>query len=241
MAASKETHNAAVRAALAKYQAGAGPHALEPEDHLAFALLSKAGMGPEEALAVLQRLRETFVDWNEVRVASLPELMRCIGTDANAQDMATELRQGYNALFEARNTITMDFLNNCKPTEAKRALGQIMPLVPRPAVLLLVHQFCGSVQLPISANGVRQARKESFVSNSADANQVYRAISDALTPAERCLMVQYWELAATGNPYGETKRPRPPRPPKDATKKTPAKPKKDPKPKAAKKPASKKK
>lgn len=196
--------NSPARELLAKKEAGAGPHPLRPLDHLAFAILADAGAAPAAILAALGRLRQEFVDWNEVRVARGQEVARVLGRDIpDAERAALRIKEEYNAFFDKKGVLGFEFLAAGKPAETRRALGQQLPHLGKGAVSLLLYEFCAGASLPLSDEGLKQARKDGVAGKNSDRNQLSRVLADSLTPAEACLLLQYWELDASGHPYGE--------------------------------------
>ncbi len=192
------------RELLARKEAGPGPHPPRPLDHLAFAILADAGAGVAESLAALGRLRQEFVDWNEARVARVQEIARVLGAGIPENERAAaRIREEYNAFFEKKGALGFEFLAAGKPAETRRALGQLLPHLGRGAASLLLYEFCAGASLPLSDEGLKQARKDGPVGKNADRSQLARALAESLAPGEICLLLQYWELEATGHPYGE--------------------------------------
>lgn len=200
---------------LAKKEAGAGPHPPRSMDHLAVAILAANGAEVADILPALARLRRDFVDWNEIRVARIQELTRSLGSIPGAEASAKMIRDEYNTFFDKKGALNFDFLANSKPSESRRALNQLLPRLGKGAGSLLLYEFCPGAQLPLSDEGLRQARRDGIVGKSGDRNQLSRTLSDSLSLSEAAILLEYWEVEATGSPYGEplkkdagTKKPR---------------------------------
>jgi hypothetical protein len=176
------------------------PRALE---HLALAILVANGATVADALDALDRARRDFVDWNEVRVARVQELARSLAPVPNAERSAREIRDEYNAFFEKKGVLAFDFLAAGKPSEVRRQLTQFLPRLAKGAVALLLYEFCPGAPLPLSDEGLKQARRDGMAGKAGDRNQLARALAESLELAEAALLLQYWELEATGSPYGE--------------------------------------
>ena len=58
--------------------------------------------------------------------------------------------------------------------------------------------------MPLSEEALRQARRDGLVGKTGDRNQVSRALSDGMELSDAVILLQYWELEATGSPYGES-------------------------------------
>lgn len=188
---------------LQRKESGSGPVPPRAMEHLALAIMIDSGLDMAEALAALTRLRRDFVDWNEIRVARIQELSRSMGHSAEAEKAASTIRDEYNAFFEKKGALNFDFLNMGKPVEMRRALTQLMPRLGKQAAAILLYEFCPGASLPLSDDGLKQARRDGIVGKSGDRNQVGRALSDGLEPAGAALLLQHWEVEATGSPYGE--------------------------------------
>ncbi|MCD8351138.1 MAG: hypothetical protein LUC93_11065 [Planctomycetaceae bacterium] len=188
---------------LYRKETGAGPLPPRAMEHLALAIMIDSGMDMAEALAGLSRLRHDFVDWNEIRVARVQELARSIGFSAESERASRTIRDEYNAFFDKKGALNFDFLAMGKPVEMRRALTQLMPRLSKPAVALMLYEFCPGASLPLSDDGLKHARKDGVVGKSGDRNAVARALTESLEPADAALLLQHWELEGTGSPYGE--------------------------------------
>lgn len=190
---------------LCRKESGTGPCPPRPLDHLAFAILLESGAEAAEGLAALARLRRDFVDWNEVRVARIQEIIRVLGPGVpDAERAALRIREEYNAFFEKKGALGFEFLGAGKPAESRRVLVQQFPNLGKGAVSLLLYEFCAGSSFPLSDDGLRQARKDGIAGKSADRNQLAKALAESLTAGEVVLLLQHWEIEATGHPYGES-------------------------------------
>lgn len=195
--------SSAAKELLHKKETGPGPHPPRPLDHIAFSILLDGGASVEESLGVLSRLRQDFVDWNEVRVARTQEVFKVLGAIPDAERVALRLKDEYNAFFDKKGALNFDFLAAGKPAEMRRLLGQLLPHLSKGAVSLLLYEFCAGASAPFSDEGLRQAKKEGIVGKTADRNQLARVLHESLDLHGIALLIQYLELEATGNPYGE--------------------------------------
>lgn len=195
-----------------------GPHPLGHLDHLAFAILLDAGESPDAAMAALARIRQHFVDWNEVRVARSQELARVLEGIDSAEECAVRIIDEYNGFFEKKGCLGFDFLEAGKVAEGRKALHQLLPRVRKGAVGLLLYEFCPGASVPLSDEALKAARKEGLVGKNGDRGQLGKAFAEHLAPDAAVRVIQYLELDATGNPYGE-----PPKAAQSKSAKTPAK------------------
>lgn len=211
----------AARELLERKETGPGPHAPRAMEHLALAILAANGADTAEALGALDRVRRNFVDWNEIRVARGQELARSLGAIPGAEKSAREISDEYNAFFEKKGALNFDFLAAGKPSEVRRQLVQLLPRLGKGATALLLYEFCPGASLPLSDEGLRQARRDGIAGKTGDRNQLSRTLSDGLEPSEAAMLLQYWELEATGSPYGEHLRKESAAPAKKAKKAAP--------------------
>ncbi len=193
----------AARELLERKDAGAAPRAPRALEHLALAILVANGADTPAALAALDRVRRDFVDWNEVRVARVQELARSLDPVPGAEQSARAIRDEYNEFFEKKGALVFDFLAAGKPSEVRRQLSQFLPRLGRGAASLLLYEFCPGAPLPLSDEGLRQARRDGMAGKTGDRSQLARALTESLELSEAALLLQYWELEATGSPYGE--------------------------------------
>lgn len=200
------TDTSAARELLERKETGSGSHPPRSMEHLALAILAANDAGAEEALSALDRVRRHFVDWNEVRVARIQELARTLGDIPGAEKSAREIKDEYNAFFDKKGALNFDFLATGKPSEVRRQLNQFLPRLGKGAAALLLYEFCPGASLPLSDEGLRQARRDGVVGKSGDRNQLSRVLSESLELSEAALLLQYWELEGTGSPYGEPLR-----------------------------------
>lgn len=198
--------SAPARELLNRKETGPGPHPLRPLDHLAYAIMIDAGADVADSLEALAKLRRAFVDWNEIRVARTQEIAGVVKELPNAERVALRIREEYNGLFDKKGALNFEFLAAGKPAEMRRSLVQQLPHLGKGAVSLLLYEFCPGASLPLSDDGLKQARKDGLIGKNGDRNQLSRVLHESLSPGEICLILQYWELAGMGNPYGEAGR-----------------------------------
>lgn len=191
---------------LGRKAAGPGPHPLNPLDHQAFAILIDGGASTADALAAISRLRRDFVDWNEIRVSRIQEIAKSLDDAGDAERSARKIKEAYNAFFENKGALGFEFLANGKPAEMRRSLAQLLPHIGKGAAAILLYEFCPGASIPLSDEGLKKARKDGAVGKTGDRNQLGRMLADSLESGQICLLLQYWELEASGSPYGEPLR-----------------------------------
>jgi hypothetical protein len=193
-------------------------------DHLAYSIIFDAGEPAEAALAAIALLRKHFIDWNEIRVARTQEVARAMGGRAWAETAAKRIIEEYNSFFDKRGNLSYDFLAATKAAEGRKLLQQYLPHLRKGAYALLLFLNIPGAPLPLSDEGVKAAKKHGLLSKSGDRGLLLRTLQQALDNEAIARVVQHLEIEATGNPYGEARKPDGPAKPRNA--KTAAKKKK---------------
>lgn len=66
---------------------------------------------PEMAQSALERLRKDYIDWNEMRVSGIPELvdrLACLKKDQHIVMKAQRVREFVNQIFNIRHTLNLE-------------------------------------------------------------------------------------------------------------------------------------
>ncbi len=162
---------------------------LPPLERLILAVLADGG-DREAARQGLERLRNSYVDWNECRVARRAELARLLEPLPEADERAQLLRESLNRLFDVRGAMDLAFLGGVRPAEGRRYLLEIYPDLPRPQLALILFEVCPGVTLPLSAEALRLARKEGLIGRSGTKQQLQTRLQEEFTPVEAATLVQ---------------------------------------------------
>jgi endonuclease III len=106
-----------------------------------FAILAERAPS-RTARAAFERLREAFVDWNELRIAEVREIaehLRGLGERAAVHARAELLRRTLQALFDARDTVRIEFAREEDEAEVARALHTVPGLSPGIAAAVIAR------------------------------------------------------------------------------------------------------
>jgi len=110
------------RAGVVKYE--------EPVDALVYAVISE-NMTESQTQAAIRRLREYFVDWNDLRVAIVDEISETLGPDvAQARNIATTLVSLLGAVFQRYNMLSLQSLKKLGKRPAKQLLERLNAITP---------------------------------------------------------------------------------------------------------------
>lgn len=103
-----------------------------PLDHLVYGVV--AGRAPQQkARAAFESLHGAYVDWNELRVAEAREIVEHLEGAGEADDLfprAELLRRTLQALFDARDTVRIEFTKPEEEEEVQRTLNSVFGLSP---------------------------------------------------------------------------------------------------------------
>jgi len=94
-------------------------------DALVYAIVSE-NMSVPATQSAIKRFADYFVDWNELRVSSVEEIVEVLGADTLvARDTASALVRALGAVFNEYNTVSLEALKRIGKRPAKRALEKI--------------------------------------------------------------------------------------------------------------------
>ncbi len=133
----------------------------EPVDALVFAIVSE-NLTESHAQAAIKKLKDYFVDWNDLRVATIEEIIEVLGPDFEpARSIAATLVSVLNAVFNKHNMlglqslrklgkrptkILLEKLNGATPFAVDYCMltsmqGHAIPLTPKMIEFLKTGQF----------------------------------------------------------------------------------------------------
>ncbi|MGA2069987.1 MAG: hypothetical protein ABSG97_01450 [Sedimentisphaerales bacterium] len=104
----------------------------EPVDALVFAIVSE-NLTESQAQTAMKKLKDYFVDWNDLRVATIEEIGEVLGQDVPAaRNIGATLVSALNAVFEKHNMLSLQSLRKLGKRPAKlllEKLGGVTPFV----------------------------------------------------------------------------------------------------------------
>jgi endonuclease III len=102
----------------------------EPVDALVYAVVSE-NITEAQAQSAMKRLKDYFVDWNDMRVATPEEIVEVLGRDiAVARGIATTLVNTLKASFEKYNLLSLQALKKLGKRPAKQVLEKLTGATP---------------------------------------------------------------------------------------------------------------
>ena len=133
----------------------------QPFHHLVLGILME-GSTYEHAEQALAQLTKTFVDFNEVRVASVSDVAAALGTIEDAREKAQSVKHACALLFAAYNYVGLDFLIDKAESTAKRHLAKLKKISPNAVEYTLLHSL-GINACPVTERLVRVAKRLGLV------------------------------------------------------------------------------
>ncbi len=164
-----------------------------------------ANVDPLEADDAVARMAEGFVNWNELRVARLPEIARLIDPLPEADKRAKNVREILNRLFDRHGAMELDFLADMKLTEGRKVLQEIYPAAPRQVLSIVLYAIVPGATLPISPEGLKAARKKGLIGRSGTKAQLQKALAADLEQEQAARMAHYLELEGVHGAGGAKK------------------------------------
>jgi endonuclease III len=102
----------------------------EPVDALVFAIVSE-NLTESQTQASMKKLKDYFVDWNDLRVATVDEIAEVLGQDVEpARSIAATLVGALNAVFDKHNMLSLQSLRKLGKRPAKILLEKLNGATP---------------------------------------------------------------------------------------------------------------
>ncbi len=98
---------------------------------------------PIQSAKAMETLKNEFVDFNELRVAPVKDVVDTLGRDfPDARRKAEEITTALNAIFNRRNSLVLDYVEKMSKRDARRHLGEL-GLSPYAAGVMMLQVFGG--------------------------------------------------------------------------------------------------
>jgi endonuclease III len=102
-----------------------------------------AADAPRQSAKALETLEKEFVDFNELRVAPVKDIVDTLGRDfPDARRKAEEATTVLNAIFNRRNNLVLDYVEKMSKRDVRRHLGEL-GLSPYAAGVMMLQVFGG--------------------------------------------------------------------------------------------------
>ncbi len=176
---------------LLKKKAGARSLSVSDGDLGSMLLLAMIARGSSvsSARATLQRLRNSFVDWNELRVTRPAQISFYLQGTRDAREKAQNIADVLSSIFEGTHDLALRFLEGASAQEAKDYLTGLSGLTEEivTEVILSGGRF---FHMSADTDVVRVARRLGLVGRNASAGGYERDIV-ALLGAEKAYQMTF--------------------------------------------------
>jgi len=185
-----------VKKVFAKLRQSAGETAIPESDdpvlRLAVAILG-IECGDSEADLAIKRLLTTMVDWNEVRVSSVEQVLKAMGDRIpQGPERAQQLINALQAIYEREHRISLDRLRNIGRREAHDYLLGLDGVDDYGAASVMLWSFGGHA-IPVSDPLLRSLRDAELVHPAATRAEIQAFLErnvNAAQAKEFCLVMR---------------------------------------------------
>jgi hypothetical protein len=143
----------------------------EPVDALVFAIVSE-NLTESQAQAAMKKLRDYFVDWNDLRVATIEEIVEVLGQDIPpARNIAATLVGTLNAVFDKHNMLSLQSLRKLGKRPAKLLLEKLNGATPFAVDYCMLTSMQGHA-IPLTPKMIEYLKTGQFIHADAAYEEV---------------------------------------------------------------------
>jgi endonuclease III len=143
----------------------------EPVDALVYSAVSEK-MTESEAESAIKRLKDYFVDFNDLRVATAEEITEVLGKDMPAAcETATALVNSLMAVFEKYNMLSLQGLKKLGKRPAKQILEKLNGVTPFAADYCMLTALEGHA-IPLTPRMIEFLKINGFVNAEAGYEEI---------------------------------------------------------------------
>jgi endonuclease III len=138
----------------------------EPVDALVFAIVSE-NITESQAHAAIKKLKDYFVDWNDLRVANVEEIIEVLGPDiVPARSIAATLVSVLNAVFDKHNMLGLQSLRKLGKRPAKILIEKLSGVTPFVVDYCMLTSMQGHA-IPLTPKMVEFLKAEQYIHTEA--------------------------------------------------------------------------
>lgn len=166
-----------------RYAADGEPAAADPLSLFVLAVL-RENAPADVAARNLDVLREEFVDFNELRVAPLKDIVELLeGDPADLRTKAARITDGLNRVFDQNNRLDFGHAADMGKRDLRTHLGETLGFSPYVEAFLLVRLF-GHRAIPVDDALVERLKDEDLAGPDAGVDDV-RGLLERVVPAKQ--------------------------------------------------------
>jgi endonuclease III len=138
----------------------------EPVDALVFAIVSE-NITESQAHAAIKKFKDYFVDWNDLRVANVEEIIEVLGSDiVPARSIAATLVSVLNAVFDKHNMLGLQSLRKLGKRPAKILIEKLSGITPFVVDYCMLTSMQGHA-IPLTPKMVEFLKADQFIHTEA--------------------------------------------------------------------------
>lgn len=179
------------------------PRFMDPLSRLVFAVMSEQ-RSPADVEKAMGSVLKKFFDWNEARVARWVEIARSLDPLSNSDGAAIRLRNTLNRLFDLRGELSLDFFEDMKISEARKAFLDIDPEFKRDDINLILYQCLPTMTPPVTQEVVDVAKKQGVIAKNGSKATLQKLLSSNEDHAEAVQLLHYLEMIVLHDAYEST-------------------------------------
>jgi endonuclease III len=143
----------------------------EPVDAIVFAIVSE-NLTESQSHAAIKKLKDYFVDWNDLRVASVEEIIEVLGSDIPpARNIAATLVSVLNAVFDKHNMLGLQSLRKLGKRPAKILLEKLSGITPFAVDYCMLTSMQGHA-IPLTPKMIEFLKTEQYIHAEATYEEV---------------------------------------------------------------------
>lgn len=152
----------------------------DPLAELVLTILSQNTSDTNSGRAFM-RLVQRFPNWRALMEAPISDIEREIAVGGLAKQKAPRIKSSLEAVWAARGSFDLDFLNEMQLDEAKAWLRELKGVGPKTAACVLMFSF-GRPALPVDTHVHRLAQRLGLVPDSATPEKAHDLLESVLPP-----------------------------------------------------------
>ncbi|MBP5231790.1 MAG: hypothetical protein J6333_00110 [Planctomycetes bacterium] len=184
---------------LEKYEKGAlSTGGMDPMDFMVYyIIMDTAECTAAMAVAAIRRMRGSFVDYNDIRVARWTEVADSLKPLPQADPAARRIHDFLNRVFDTCGAMSLRFFTELKLMEAKKTIAALEPALPKETGFPVLYAYLPGFPIAISDAALALARQQGVVARTGTRQNLQKALADSGLPGDKCAdLVFYWEIDA---------------------------------------------
>ena len=142
------------------------------------------GATREQANQALNRFRDQFFDWNEVRVSSIDEIKGILAGQSDAESRASALRRFLRQLFEKEYKFEIEGLAKKPLRESVKALEFYEAMSSDYVLATVIQQALGGHAIPVDSS-IRRALIRLGIGDEETPEEALRSLLERAVPKNR--------------------------------------------------------